>query len=150
MGLFDDQQTTGTGDIEKNRLFETLDKEDEGGKSYWKFLLPIIVVVIVGIAVAVYFGGRRVGDTVRPDDDLYYAVYDNILTVQKRTPTDLVFYYCGDHYSVDATVEKKTVAPTKPEDTLTEFKATARKADGGWQVNVVPIGPKDKFVACQE
>jgi hypothetical protein len=130
MGLFDDQQTTGAGDVEKNRLFETLDKESEGGKSYWKFLVPILVVVIAGIAVAVYFGGRRIGDSVRPDDDLYYAVYDNFLTQQKRTPTELSFYYCGDYYSADAMVEKKNVAPTKPEDTLTEFRTTARK-DGG-------------------
>src|SRR5262245_25479417 len=150
MGLFDDEQTTGTGDVEKNRLFETLDKEDAGGKNYWKFLVPIVLLVIIGIAAGVYFGGRRIGDNVRPDDDLYYAVYDNFLTEQKRTPTDLAFYYCGDYYSVDAMVEKKSVAPTKPEDTLNEFKATARRADGGWHVNAAAVGPKDKFVACQE
>src|SRR5215470_16507256 len=123
MGLFDDEQTTGTGDVEKNRLFETLDKENAGGKSYWKFLVPIVLVVIIGIAVGVYYGGRTaVGDKVRPDNDVYDAVYDNFLTDQKRTPTDLSFYYCGDYYSVDATVEKKTVAATKAEDTLTKFK----------------------------
>jgi hypothetical protein len=148
MSLFD-EETKGADGVEKNRLFETLDKEDEGGKNYWKFLVPILVVVIAGIAVVVYFGSRRVGDSVRPDDDLYYAVNDNFLTQQKRTPTDLSFYYCGDYYSVDAMVEKKDVPPTKPEDTLTEFKATARKGDGGWQVNASAIGPKDKFIACK-
>jgi len=149
MSLFDDE-TTGTDGVEKNRLFETLDKEDEGGKNYWKFLVPIVAVVIAGIALVVYFGSRRVGDSVRPDDDLYYAVYDNFLTQQKRTPTDLSFYYCGDYYSVDATMEKKDVAPTKPEDTLTKFKATARKTNGAWQVRVAGIAPKDKFTACEE
>jgi hypothetical protein len=149
MSLFE-KEKKGAGDVEKNRLFETLDKEDEVGKNYFKFLIPIVLVVFVGVAVVVYFGRLRVGDKVRPDDDLYYAVNDNFLTQQKRTPTDLSFYYCGDYYSVEATVEKKDVPPTKPEDTLTEFRATARKGDGGWQVNVAGIGPKDKFTPCQE
>ena len=148
MSLFDDE-TKGTDGVDKNRLFETLDKEDEGGKHYFKFLIPIVLIVIVGIALLVYFGRLHVGDKVRPDDDLHDAVNDNFLTQQKRTPTDMDFYYCGDFYAVDVTVEPKGVAPTKPEDAMTKFRATARKTAGVWQVSVA-IGPKDKFTACQE
>ena len=107
-------------------------------------------IVIAGIAAVVYFGRLHVGDKVRPDDDLYNTVNDNFLTQQKRTPTDMDFYYCEDYYAVDVTVKPKGVAPAKPEDAMTKFRAIARKTDQAWQVSVAPIGSMDRFTACKE
>src|SRR5262249_13008939 len=122
MGLFDeiDEDTPATVDVEKNRLFETLEKEGRGIRDYLKVMLPIVVIAIGLIGAAIWFGLRTsVGDRVRPSNDLYDAAYDYLLTQQKRTPLDMAFYYCGDYYSIDANVEKRTVI-SKPEDNAVE------------------------------
>ena len=153
MGLFDEiEETEYKDDIEKNRLFETHQRSSKSFWDYEKFLIPIILLVIGAVAAAVYFSLPRVGDKVHPPQDLYDAVYDDMLTREKRTATDMIFYYCGDSYTVDVTVESKGVASTKAEDKTTEFEVVAQKAeDGGWKITAAPLGPEfqNHLIPCR-
>ena len=151
MGLFDEtDESEYKDDTEKNRLFETQQREGRSIRDYLKFLLPIIVLVIVGIAAVFYFSLPSVGEQVRPPQDVYDAVYDHMLTEKRRTVSDMDFYYCDTFYTVNITVEPKPVAPTKPEDLALRFKAVARKNDGTWQVTTTSLDAKEKFVPCQQ
>jgi hypothetical protein len=150
MGLFDQpDENERKDDIEKNRLFETHQKS---GKSFWdyeKFLVPIVVLVIVAIAAAVYFSLPKVGDRVRAPQDLEDAVYDHMLTKEKRTASEMDFNYCDTFYTATITVEPKPLLPNKPADPVTQYKVVASKEEGGtWQINATPMQPKEQVVPC--
>jgi hypothetical protein len=152
MGLFDEiEETVVTDDDDKNRLFETHQKSGKSIRNYEKFFIPIVVLVIAAIAAVVYFSLPGVGDQVRPAQDLYDAVYDHMLTSEKRTATDMTFYYCDSFYTAKVTVEPKSTAPTKPEDVATQFKIVARKGDDGtWQISDTAVRPKEEITPCQQ
>ena len=121
-------------EVEKNRLFETLDKEEAGNRNYTKlFIIAVAIVLIVG-GVIFYMTLPGVGDKVRAPKGLEQAVRDQLLDSQKRVATDIVFYYCGgDSYWAHAGVEKRTDIPN-PIYKLDAYAVNAKGEDPNWDI----------------
>jgi hypothetical protein len=151
MGLFDETEEVRPADDDKNRLFETHQRAGRSIRDYVKFLIPIVLVVIVGIAAVIFYSRPGVGDKVRPEQGLYDAVNDHMLMQQKRQPVNMEFYYCGEYYAAEITVEPRPpAASSKWEDSATAFKAVAHENDDGtWQVNAFALRPKEPFFPCE-
>ena len=152
MRLFDDEEKPDLFDEEeKVRLFETFERSTRSFKDYAKVILPIVVLVLIVMAVIMYQSRPQIGDNVRPDQDLYDAVYDNMLTQQKRQARDMNFYYCGTFDAAEIAVVPKPIAGARWEDAATQFKAVARKSDdGSWQVKAFPLRPNEPFHPCED
>ena len=131
--------------VEKNRLFETLDKEEAGNRNYAKlFVIAVVVVLIVG-GVIFYMTLPGAGDKVRAPKGLEQAVRDQLLDKQKRVATDIVFYYCGgDSYWARSGVEKRTDIPN-PVYKLDTYAVSAKGADPNWEISSKPVNsPADE------
>lgn len=141
MGILNEpDNTTAAENDDKTRLFETQEREGKSARDHAKFLLPIVLFVVAAVAAGFYFSLPAVGDKVRPSNDLYDAVYDHIVTTEKRTVTDMSFYTCGDFYWARVEVEPQEPIPGKTPDTTVKYKVRAKASpDGSWALNVVPI-----------
>jgi hypothetical protein len=135
--------------VDKDRLFETLDKEKESTRSYAK-LLVLAVIAVIGIGVAIfYFTLPKPGDVVRAPAGLEQAVRDHLLEKQKRTATDIVFYYCGtDTYCGRSGVETRNDLPN-PVFRLATYQVAAHRQGDGWDISSKPVQSADDDVPCR-
>jgi hypothetical protein len=125
--------------VEKDRLFETLDKEESSNRSYAKLLIVAAVAVLVAGAVIFYMMLPGVGDKVRAPKDLEQAVRDSLLDKQKRVATDITVYYCGgDSYWARAGVETRKDVPN-PIYKLDSYAVSAKGQDPNWEITSKPI-----------
>ena len=125
--------------VEKDRLFETLDKEASSNRSYAKLLLVAAVVVLIAGAVVFYMMLPGVGDKVRAPRGLEQAVRDSLLEKQKRVATDITFYYCGGNaYWAHAGVETRKDLPN-PMYKLDSYAVNAKGEDPNWDITSKPI-----------
>lgn len=144
MDIFDEK--------DKIRLFETQEKKKNvrSVRDYAKFFLPIALVVIVGIAAVVYFLSPGIGDTVRPSNELYNAVYDHMLTNEKRTANEVIFYKCDGYYWVKVLAEPRAYPPSNLEDAVNQYRLSVREnADGSRQIATLPLPAKEDDVPCK-
>jgi hypothetical protein len=138
--IFDDEN--------KIRLFETHQKTSRSIKDYAKTLLPIAFIVIAGLALVAYLMMPNVGDKVKAPAGLEDAVYDRILTQEKRTPTDMEFYYCKTYYWIRVNVEPINI-PNKRPSLISKYLAIGTpKSDETWELSVVPLASEN--VPCDQ
>jgi hypothetical protein len=134
--------------VEKDRLFETLDKERSGNRSYAKLLLIAVVIVLIAGGLVFYLMLPGVGDQVRAPKGLEQAVRDHLLDKQKRVATDIVFYYCGgDSYWAHAGVETRTDIPN-PVYKLNKYAVNAKGQDPSWEITSKPVNSPDDDKPC--
>jgi hypothetical protein len=134
--------------VEKDRLFETLKKEEAGNRNYVKLFLIAVVIVLIAGGVIFYMTLPGVGDKVRAPKGLEQAVRDHLLDKQKRVATDIVFYYCGtDFYWAHAGVEKRTDIPN-PIYRLDTYAVKAKGVDPNWDINSKPVNSADDDKPC--
>jgi hypothetical protein len=125
--------------VDKDRLFETLDKEETSNRSYAKLLVVAAVVVLIAGGVIFYMTLPGAGDQVRAPKGLEQAVRDHLLDKQKRVATDIVFYYCGgDSYWAHAGVNTRTDIPN-PVYRLDKYAVSAKGKDPNWEITSKPV-----------
>jgi hypothetical protein len=125
--------------VEKNRLFETLDKEETSSRSYAKLLLISAVAVLIAGGVIFYMMLPGVGDKVRAPTGLEQAVRDHLQDKQKRVATGISFYYCGGNaYWAHSGVETRKDIPN-PIYKLDSYAVSAKGEDPNWEITSKPI-----------
>lgn len=153
MGLFDtndeiEEKGVELDDDSKIRLFETHQKTSKSIHDYIRKFLPVAVVAAVLLGLFVYFMSPGIGDQVRAPDDVYDAVHDHMLMVEKRSPVEMTFYKCDGFYWVKVLAEPKPFPPSNLEDPVNQFRLTARQQDG--KVQVVTLQKSDDNTPCQQ
>ncbi|MFN6963728.1 MAG: hypothetical protein ACK4S4_08175 [Pyrinomonadaceae bacterium] len=154
MTLFDNDQETDRGEINfdedsKIRIFETQQRASKSAHDHLKKFLPFAVVAVVGIAVASYLMQPGVGSVIRPSNQMYDAVYDYLLTKEKRTPRELIFYKCDGFYWVKAYAEPRSYPPSNPYDDVNKYRISASEnAVGTFLITTLPGGGAD--VPCSK
>ena len=149
MGMFDEiDETEAVAGDDKNRLFQTHKKSSEISRRYLKFLGGFaVIVIIVGVVIG-YMTLPRMGDTVRAPKGLEEAVRDHFLLKEKRTTTDISFYYCETYYWARVGVEKRPDIKTNPLYLIESYKARAAQGDGNWAITAEPIKGPEMDVPC--
>ena len=158
MGLLDadEQQAEQPENIQfdedsKIRLFETHQKTSKGIRDYAKHFLPVAVIVIVGLGILYYFMQPGIGDEVRASDAMYDAVYDHMLTKEKRTASEMTFYKCDGYYWVRVLAQPRTYQPSLRLDPANQYRLTARQQqDGSYQVATLPLPSQENDVPCKQ
>ena len=150
-GIFDqtedDSQPT-VGDVEKNRLFQTVKEETPSERKYLK-LFGVVVAVVVAIGLATfYLTLPGVGDKVRAPNGLEDAVRDHFLMKQKRTATDITFYQCGDFYWARVGVETRSDIPN-PLYHVESYSAHAVLRGDAWDISAAPITSPEMDAPCK-
>lgn len=153
MGLLDqinENDTPVVDDVEKNRLFQTLKEEKGSERNYLKLLAIVAVGVAIIGGVVFYMTLPGVGDRVHAAKELEDAVRSHFLASQKRTATDITFYYCGKFYWAHVDVETRTDIPGNPTTRIPSYAAKAVKRDDGtFDVTAAPITSPDMDVPCK-
>lgn len=135
------------GDVEKNRLFQTLEEETPSERNYIKLLSIVVVVVIICGAVISYLMLPGVGDQVRVSREVEMAVRDHFLLREKRTATDITFYQCDGFYGARVEVETRTDIPN-PIYKIPAYSARVTANGGEWSVTAQPITSPDMDKPC--
>lgn len=126
------------GDVEKNRLFQTLNEETPSERNYLKLLGVVAVIVLVaGVAIS-YLMMPDVGDEVRVSREIEMAVRDHFLTKEKRTATDITFYQCDGFYGARVSVETRADIPN-PIYKIATYSARATANGDAWNIIAQPI-----------
>jgi hypothetical protein len=137
-------------EVEKNRLFQTVEEKNSSSRKYLKMLAIFGCVVIVGGVAIAYFTLPRLGDVVRAPQGLEAAVRDHFLVTEKRTSTDITFYYCETFYWARVGVEKRPDIKTNPVYQLDTYKAHAEAGAGGtWAITATPISSPEMDTPCR-
>ena len=136
------------GEVDKNRLFETLEEEEESGRNYFKLFAVVVVIIVIAGGTLFYLTLPDVGDQVRSPAGMELAIRDHLLTKQ-RTATDIVVFYCGDFYWARIGVESRTDIPGNPLAAVKTYTArvTPPEADN-WQVEATPLTGPENDIPC--
>lgn len=134
--------------VEKDRLFETLDKEETSNRNYAKLFIIAVVIVLIAGGIVFYLMLPGVGDQVRAPKGLEQAVRDQLLEKQKRVATDITFYSCGgDSYWAHAGVETRADIPN-PIYKLDKYAVNAKGQDPSWEITSKPINSPSDDQPC--
>jgi len=137
------------GDVEKNRLFQTLKEETPSERNYLKLLgILAIIVLVAGVAIS-YLMMPGVGDVIRAPKGLELAVRDHFLTKEKRTATDITFYQCDGFYGARVGVETRNDIPN-PIYKIATYSARAipMNRDDAWNITAQPITLPEPDTPC--
>jgi hypothetical protein len=135
------------GDVDKNRLFQTLKEEEPSERNYLKMLgIVAVIVLVAGVAIS-YLMMPGVGDVIRVPKDLELAVRDHFLTNEKRTATDITFYQCDGFYGARVSVETRTDIPN-PIFKIATYTARITAAGDAWSVTAQPITSPEMDKPC--
>jgi len=151
MGLFDKiNEPEETAVDDKNRLFETHKEVSGSSRKYIKVLgVMTVIVIVIGVAIS-YLTLPKVGDLVRGPKGLEEAIRTHFLDKEKRTSTDITFYYCESYYWARVGVEKRPDITTNPVYSLASYKARATAAgENKWTITATPITTPEMDVPCR-
>ena len=125
--------------LQKDRLFETLEKEESAGRNYLKlFVIAVVIVLAVG-GVVFYLTLPKAGDIVHAPKGAEDALRAQLLEKQKRESEDIIFYYCGDKsYWARADVKIRKDLPN-PVFKIGKYAATVKGDDPNWEIASKPI-----------
>lgn len=135
------------GDVEKNRLFQTLNEEAPSERNYLKLLGVVAVIVLVGGIAISYLMMPGVGDEIRVPREVELAVRDHFLTKEKRTATDITFYQCDGFYGARVGVETRTDL-SNPIYKIATYSARATANGNVWNITAQPITSPDMGKPC--
>jgi len=100
--------------------------------------------VLVGLGVVYYLMLPGIGDEVRASDRMHDAVYDYMLTKEKRTPKELTFYKCDGFHWARVWAEPRAYPPSNPYDDVNKYRVSVnQQADGAFQISTLPGGGND-------
>jgi hypothetical protein len=136
------------GEVEKNRLFQTLNEEAPSKRNYLKMLGIVSVAVIVGGIVVSYLMMPGVGDEIRAPRGLDAAVRDHFLTKEKRTATDITFYQCEGFYGARVGVETRSDIPN-PLYRIATYSARTTANGDAWNITAQPVTSPEMDAPCK-
>ncbi|MFN0139306.1 MAG: hypothetical protein ACKVQW_04370 [Pyrinomonadaceae bacterium] len=134
-------------DVEKNRLFETLNAETPSERNYLKLLGLVAVVVVIGGLIVSYLMIPGVGDEVRVSREVELAIRNHFLEREKRTATDITFYQCDGFFGARVGVETRTDMPN-PIYRIATYSARATATGDAWNVTAQPITSPEMDKPC--
>lgn len=135
------------GDVEKNRLFQTLKEEAPSERNYLKLLgIVAVIVLVAGVGIS-YLMMPGVGDEVRVSREVEMAVRDHFLIKEKRTATDITFYQCDGFYGARVRVETRTDIPN-PIYKIAAYTARTTANGTDWNVTAQPITSPEMDKPC--
>lgn len=134
--------------VEKDRLFETLEKETSNARKYLAvFGVVVVIVLAIGGTIA-YLWLPSIGDRVRVSAPVEMAVRDHFLVKEKRTATEISFYHCEGFYGARVGVETRTDIPN-PIFRIDTYSAKIVERDGGWEITAAPLASPAGFEPCK-
>ncbi len=137
------------GDVEKNRLFETLKEETGSERNYLKLLGIVAVFIVAAGAVIFYMTLPGFGDSIRAPKGLEEAVRDHFLVVEKRTATDISFYNCDAFIGARVNVEVRPDIKTNPVYLIPLYTARAiPRGESAWTITASPVTSREMDVPC--
>lgn len=153
MSLFEEEENKS--DIfdaeDKIRLFETQKRSERSVKDYAKVLLPIAVVAAVLVGGILYLIQPGIGDAVKAPKELEDAVYDYMLTREKRTTAEITFYKCDGYYWVKVLAEPRSYPPSLLLDAVNQYRLIARQnEDGSRPITTLPLPSKEEDIPCRQ
>jgi hypothetical protein len=157
MGLFDtpDEETTVTHDDvafdekDKVRLFETERNRSSSVSGYARKFLPVALIVIVGIAAAVYFLMPGTGDEIQGSYEMRRAVIDHLKSKEKRDLTEVTFYKCDGYFWAKVLAEPKPYPPSLLEDDVNQFRIKVTPTGKEtYRSETLPLPAKADDVPC--
>lgn len=133
--------------VEKDRLFETVEKTKGSSKKYIGVLAIVAVIVSIGGATAWYLNRPGIGDKIRVSSAVELAVRDHFLLKEKRTATDISFYQCEGFYWARVGVETRTDIPN-PLLRVPFFKARISQTGDPTAITAAPIASPAEDQPC--
>lgn len=139
---------SATADVEKNRLFQTLEGEAPSERNYLKLLGIVAVAVIVAGLLISYLTLPGVGDEIHVSKDIEMALRDHFLMKEKRTATDVTFYQCDGYYGARVGVETRSDIQN-PLFQIASYSARVTASDGTWTVTAQPVTSPEMDAPCR-
>lgn len=125
-------------EVEKNRLFQTVEETKGSSRKYLGVLGVVAVLVAIGGAVAWYFNRPGAGDKIRVSSAVELSVRDHFLMREKRTATDIAFYQCEGFVWARVGVETRTDLPN-PLFRVPTYKARITQNGESTSITAAPI-----------
>jgi len=151
MSLFEPEDEPRDIEFDKDdkvRLFETQQRETEGGRGYLKKFLPVAIVAIIIIAGIIWLMQPGIGDAVKPPKEIEDAVNDYMLSKEHRSIREITFYKCDGYYWVKILSEPRSSVASldAPEN---QFRLSVKTADGkATDITTLPLPPKEQDKSC--
>jgi hypothetical protein len=152
MSLFEPEDEPRDIEFDKDdkvRLFETQQRETEGGRGYLKKFLPVAIVAIVIIAGIIWLMQPGIGDAVKPPKEIEDAVNDYMLTKEHRSVREITFYKCDGYYWVKILSEPRSSVASldAPEN---QFRLSVKTADAkAIDITTLPLPEHADDVPCK-
>ncbi len=135
-------------EVEKDRLFQTVQETSGSGRRYVIGLGIVAVLVLIGGAAVSYFTLPDVGDVIRAPTGVEAAVREHFLTKQKRDSTDMVFYQCDGFFWARVGVETRNDIPN-PVFKIATYTARATPRGEAWEITAAPLTSPEMDVPCK-
>jgi len=133
--------------VEKNRLFQTVEKTKGSSRKYLIVLGVVAVFVIAAGVTASYLTLPGVGDKVLAPRGLDQSMREHFLTKQKRDMTVNTVYQCEGFFWTRVGVETRNDLPN-PVFRIGTYAARATPNGDGWDITAAPITSPEMDVPC--
>lgn len=151
MSLFETEDEPKEVEFDKNdkvRLFETQQRETEGGRGYLKKFLPVALVAVIIIAGIIWLMQPGIGDAVKPPKEVEEAVDEYMLTKEHRSIREITFYKCDGFYWVKILSEPRS-SVASVDDPENQFRLSVKASDGkATEITTLPLQSKEQDKPC--
>lgn len=134
--------------VDKDRLFETVEKTKSSSRKYLGVLGIVAVVVIVAGVAGSYYMTPGIGDKILAPKGLEIVLREHMLTKAKRDSTDIAYYKCEGFVWARVGVETRADIPN-PVFRLATYAAKATPNGETWDITATPISTPEMDVPCR-
>jgi hypothetical protein len=152
MGIFDavDEDKIEFDEESKIRLFETQQRSSRSIHDHLKRFLPMAVVAAVVVGGIIYMMQPGVGSPIAVQDEMKQAVYDHMLTKEKRTLAETTYYKCDGYTWVKVVAEPRSYPPSLPLDAVNQYRLKVDSAgEKLFNIETLPLPAKQDDVPCK-
>ena len=149
MSIFETDDDGEFDEKDKVRLFETERNRGSSVSGYARKFFPVALIVIAGLAAAVYFLMPGTGDEIQGSHEMRRAVVDHLKTKEKRDLTEVTFYKCDGYFWAKALAEPKPYPPSLLLDDVNQFRIkVTQTGKDTYQSETLPLPAKTDDVPC--
>lgn len=135
-------------EVDKNRLFETVEETKSSSRKYLAVLGILAVLVLIAGVAGSYYMSPGNGDKILAPKGLEIALREHFLTKQKREATDIAYYKCEGNVWARVGVETRTDLPN-PVFRIGTYAAKAMQNGDVWDITAAPISTPELDVPCK-
>ncbi|MFT3745810.1 MAG: hypothetical protein QM785_16155 [Pyrinomonadaceae bacterium] len=135
-------------EVDKNRLFETVEETKSSSRRYLVVLGVVALVVVIAGVAGSYYMDPKSGDKIVAPKGLEIALREHFLTKQKRDSTDIAYYKCEGFVWARVGVETRTDLPN-PVFRIGTYAAKATQSGDVWDITATPISNPELDVPCR-